>query len=129
MTLGLRRTLVPTVDYDDPVRVVHAPHGDVARRSLEITFTGSMEEQREMAEELRSLHRCPNCIEPFPAPPRLENVAVFRDLFAHNPADLREKQLALVARGCCPVCGWEVRGEMVALMDGGTLSDPWKDER
>jgi len=123
-----RRTLAPRVEYEDqgdtyvnPLMV--APGGDESRRSLYITFVGSVEEQREMADELAHGYRCRNCIEPLPEPPSMRAVARYREAYAAKvPAGLLDVYLARCAAGCCPMCGWEVRPEMAKILDAGTVT-------
>lgn len=56
---------------------------------------------------------CANCLEPFPAKPDIKNTKVWRD-HAHHYSKIRTKDelLALVAKGQCPVCKFEVSTEM-----------------
>lgn len=132
MSVWGRRTLAVKAEYDDQegvgVPTVIAPHGDAENRSLNITIRGTLEEQRAVADEMAQGLRCPNCIEALPEKPGLRAVAVYREAYQKNPAWLLDRMLERCARECCPFCGWEVRPEMIDLLDGGTLEDPWKDQ-
>jgi hypothetical protein len=62
---------------------------------------------------------CSNCLTPFPDRPGLHSISAFKQL---NYQGLRteEEALALVARGCCPICGHEVSLEMGEVQFLGT---------
>ena len=60
---------------------------------------------------------CSNCLTPFPARPGLDTVHMFKQ-GQMNYIGLRseEEALALVAKCCCPICGWEQSLEMRDVM-------------
>lgn len=121
-----RRTLAVKAEYADQgdtyvKPVLWTPGGDEDRRSLHITLTGTLDEQREAAAEMATGYRCANCIEPLPEPPSVRAVPAYREAYGKNPGDLLDAMLARCAAGCCPFCGWEVRGEMAQILDAGTV--------
>lgn len=82
----------------------------------------------EAVDRIRHGMVCSSCLEPFPAPPSIENVKIWRD-HAHHYSGLRSKDelLSLVSRGACPVCRTEVSLEMFALTHKGR--DPYEPEK
>lgn len=76
---------------------------------------------QEGLDRIRAGMACNNCLEPFPAPPSIRTTSIWRD-YAHHYSGIRTKDelLALVAKGCCPVCKNEISSEMVEVTHRGT---------
>lgn len=67
---------------------------------------------------------CHQCLTPFPAPVGRDvvNLLTWKNLAGEfRWTHTREHGLELVARGCCPICGYENSPEMLALMDEGKV--------
>lgn len=78
---------------------------------------------------------CHQCLTPFPAPPTLRYIKTWRSIaqpeWNWGDAAMRDRGLALVAQGCCPICGYECSPEMLALQLEETpvrSTDPEWDE-
>jgi len=72
-------------------------------------------------DRVRAALVCHQCLTPFPAPASLKYIATWRALDSDQwnwaGPDMRDAGLALIARGCCPVCGYEQSPEMLALQE------------
>lgn len=78
---------------------------------------------------------CMQCLTPFPVEPNLRNIKVWRDLTSTEwrwPDPGRDHGLALVALGCCPICGYESSPEMMEIQDEGVqknlTDEDWNEQ-
>lgn len=120
MIIGTRRNFNPRRSYEETYSAYRDNGSGHGPRSVLVILDGDEQEQAEVIEQMQQGLACVHCGEILPFPTGIRYVKAYRDAWADSrPSFVMDMVLRNVAKGCCPMCGGELRGEMFDIQYRG----------